>query len=54
MTSAGATNATCTALRPLRQAEDAVLLDISALDIDAAFRAAIHIVEAVPAGRGRG
>jgi cytidylate kinase len=39
---------------PLKQAEDAVLLDTSALDIDAAFRAAIDIVEAVRAGRGRG
>src|SRR6478735_8501503 len=39
---------------PLRQAADAVLLDTSALDIDAAFRAAIDIVEAVRAGRGRG
>jgi cytidylate kinase len=39
---------------PLRQAEDAVLLDTSALDIDAALRAAIDIVEAVRAGRGRG
>jgi cytidylate kinase len=39
---------------PLRQAEDAVLLDTSALDIDAAVRAAIDIVEAVRAGRGRG
>jgi cytidylate kinase len=41
------------AAAPLRQAEDAVLLDTSALDIDAAVRAAIDIVEAVRAGRGR-
>jgi cytidylate kinase len=42
------------AAAPLRQAEDAVLLDTSSLDIDAAVRAAIDIVEAVRAGRGRG
>ncbi len=42
------------AVAPLRQAEDAVLLDTSGLDIDAAVRAAIDIVEAVRAGRGRG
>jgi cytidylate kinase len=42
------------AAAPLRQAEDAVLLDTTELDIDAAIRAAIDIVEAVRAGRGRG
>jgi cytidylate kinase len=42
------------AAAPLRLADDAVLLDTSALDIDAAVRAAIDIVEAVRAGRGRG
>lgn len=42
------------AAAPLKQAEDAVLLDTTALDIDAAVRAAIDIVEAVRAGRGRG
>jgi cytidylate kinase len=31
---------------PLRQAEDAVLLDTTNLDIDAAFRAAIDLIEA--------
>jgi cytidylate kinase len=39
---------------PLRPAPDAHLLDTSHLDIDAAFRAAIDIVEAVRAGRKRG
>jgi cytidylate kinase len=39
------------AAAPLRRAEDAHLLDTSHLDIDAAFRAAIDIVEAVRAGR---
>jgi CMP/dCMP kinase len=38
----------------LKQAEDAVLLDTTDLDIDGAIRAAIDIVEAVRAGRGRG
>jgi cytidylate kinase len=42
------------ATAPLRQAADAVLLDTTELDIDAAVRAAIDIVEAVRAGRGRG
>jgi CMP/dCMP kinase len=42
------------AAAPLRQAEDAVLLETTDLDIDAAVRAAIDIVEAVRAGRGRG
>ena len=36
---------------PLKRAEDAHLLDTTYLDIDAAFRAAIDIVEAVRAGR---
>jgi len=36
---------------PLKRAEDAHLLDTTHLDIDAAFRAAIDIVEAVRAGR---
>jgi CMP/dCMP kinase len=39
---------------PLKAASDAHLLDTSHLDIDAAFRAAIDIVEAVRAGRARG
>lgn len=39
---------------PLRPAPDAHLLDTTHLDIDSAFRAAIEIVEAVRAGRGRG
>jgi CMP/dCMP kinase len=39
---------------PLRPAPDAHLLDTTHLDIDAAFRAAIDIVEAVRAGRRRG
>jgi cytidylate kinase len=42
------------AAAPLRRAEDAVLLDTTDFDIDAAVRAAIDIVEAVRAGRGRG
>jgi cytidylate kinase len=42
------------AAAPLKQAEDAVLLDTTQLDIDGAIRAAIGIVEAVRAGRGRG
>jgi CMP/dCMP kinase len=42
------------AAAPLKQAEDAVLLDTTDLDIDGAIRAAIDIVEAVRAGRGRG
>jgi cytidylate kinase len=37
------------ALSPLRQAEDAVLLDTTDLDIEAAFRAAVDIVERVRA-----
>jgi len=39
---------------PLKQAPDAVLLDTTSLDIDAAFRAALDIVEAVRGGRKRG
>ena len=39
---------------PLVRAPDAHLLDTTHLDIDAAFRAAVEIVEAVRAGRKRG
>ena len=39
---------------PLKPAPDAHLLDTTHLDIDAAFRAAVEIVEAVRAGRKRG
>lgn len=42
------------AVAPLKPAVDAVLLDTTHLDIDAAFRAAVDIVEAVRAGRKRG
>ena len=42
------------AVAPLKAAPDAHLLDTTHLDIDAAFRAAIDIVEAVRAGRKRG
>jgi cytidylate kinase len=42
------------AAAPLKQAPDAHLLDTTSLDIDAAVRAAIDIVEASRAGRGRG
>jgi cytidylate kinase len=42
------------ATAPLKSAPDAHLLDTTHLDIDAAFRAAIDIVEAVRAGRARG
>ena len=42
------------AAAPLVPAADAHLLDTTHLDIDAAFRAAVGIVEAVRAGRGRG
>jgi cytidylate kinase len=42
------------AAAPLRQAGDAHLLDTSNMDISSAIRAAIDIVEAVRAGRGRG
>jgi len=45
---------TTRAAAPLKPAEDAHLLDTTHLDIDAAFRAAIDIVEAVRAGRARG
>ena len=41
------------AVAPLKQAPDAHLLDTTHLDIDAAIRAAIDIVEATRAGRGR-
>ena len=39
---------------PLKLAPDAVLLDTTELDIEAAFRAALSIVEVARAGRGRG
>jgi cytidylate kinase len=42
------------AAAPLKPAPEAYLLDTTHLDIDAAFRAAIDIVEAVRAGRMRG
>ena len=42
------------AAAPLKPAPDAHLLDTTHLDIDAAFRAAVDIVEAVRAGRSRG
>jgi cytidylate kinase len=42
------------AAAPLKVAPEAHLLDTTHLDIDAAFRAAIDIVEAVRAGRKRG
>jgi cytidylate kinase len=42
------------ATAPLKPAPDAHLLDTTHLDIDAAFRAAIEIVEVVRAGRKRG
>ena len=42
------------AVAPLKAAPDAHLLDTTHLDIDAAFRAAVDIVEAVRAGRKRG
>jgi CMP/dCMP kinase len=42
------------AIAPLKMAPEAHLLDTTHLDIDAAFRAAIDIVEAVRAGRKRG
>jgi CMP/dCMP kinase len=45
---------TSRAAAPLKPAPDAHLLDTTHLDIDAAFRAAIDIVEAVRAGRARG
>jgi cytidylate kinase len=40
-------------IAPLMPAADAVLLDTTRLDIEAAFRAALSIVEAARAGRGR-
>jgi cytidylate kinase len=42
------------AVAPFKPAPDAHLLDTTALDIDAAIRAAIDIVEATRTGRGRG
>jgi cytidylate kinase len=42
------------AVAPLKRAADAHLLDTTHLDIDAAFRAAVDIVEAARAGRSRG
>jgi CMP/dCMP kinase len=45
---------TTRAAAPLKPAPDAHLLDTTYLDIDAAFRAAVAIVEAVRAGRKRG
>jgi len=42
------------AVAPLKAAPDAHLLDTTHLDIDAAFRAAVAIVEAVRAGRRHG
>jgi cytidylate kinase len=42
------------AAAPLRQAPDAHLLDTTDMDISSAIRAAIDIVEATRAGRGRG
>ncbi|MFI4962203.1 MAG: (d)CMP kinase, partial [Hyphomicrobiales bacterium] len=42
------------AAAPLKQAPDAHLLDTTHLAIDPAIRAAIDIVEATRAGRGRG
>ncbi len=45
---------TSRATAPLKQAPDAHLLDTTDMDISTAFRAAIDIVEASRAGRGRG
>ena len=42
------------AIAPLKPAPDAALLDTTDLDIEAAFRAALSIVEVARAGRGRG
>jgi len=42
------------AVAPLKPPPDAVLLDTTELDIEAAFRAALSIVEVARAGRGRG
>ena len=42
------------AAAPMKRAADAHLLDTTHLDIDAAFRAAVDIVEAARAGRSRG
>jgi cytidylate kinase len=45
---------TMRSVAPLKAAPDAHLLDTTHLDIDATFRAAVDIVEAVRAGRKRG
>jgi CMP/dCMP kinase len=45
---------TSRSVAPLKAAPDAHLLDTTHLDIDAAFRAAVEIIEAVRAGRKRG
>ena len=45
---------TTRAVAPLKRAGDAHLLDTTHLDIDAAFRADVDIVESVRAGRKRG
>ena len=51
--SAAATNGTSTATAaPLRQAPDAYLLDTTNLDIDAAFKAAIDLIDAALARAG--
>ena len=42
------------AAAPLKQAADAHLLDTTEMDISTAIRAAIDLVEATRAGRGRG
>lgn len=42
------------AAAPLKAAKDAVLLDTTKLDVEAAFRAALAIVEAAPHGRRGG
>ncbi len=41
------------AAAPLRKAEDAVLLDTTNLDIDAAFRAAIDMIDAAMGHAGQ-
>jgi cytidylate kinase len=41
------------AAAPLRMAEDAVLLDTTNLDIDAAFRAAIDLIDAAMGHAGQ-
>jgi cytidylate kinase len=42
------------AAAPMKPADDAYLLDTTHLDIDAAFRAAVDLIEAARAGRRRG